>query len=76
MLDTARPRLLNEDAAAEFLGVTARTLQAWRSEKRYSLRYVKVGRLVRYEQTDLMAFLESRKVTNTPVQGRSRRRGR
>ena len=40
---------LNENQAAEFLGVSARTLQAWRV-RGGGPRYVKIGRSVRYQR--------------------------
>lgn len=55
--------LLNEQQAAEMLGVKPSTLQVWRSSKRYGLPYIKVGRLVRYRQSALLAFLASREVS-------------
>lgn len=55
-------QLRNEAEAAQILGVKTGTLQVWRSTKRYALAYVKVGRLVRYRQSDLEAFLASRTV--------------
>jgi excisionase family DNA binding protein len=57
---TERAPLRNEAEASEFLGVKPTTLQIWRCTKRYPLPYVKVGRLVRYRQSDLDAFLTSR----------------
>jgi len=57
--------LLTETEAAEFLGLEPKTLAIWRSTKRYPLSYVKVGRLVRYQRSDLLAFLDSRRVTPT-----------
>jgi excisionase family DNA binding protein len=58
----AKNRLLtNEEAAAE-LGVTPRTLEVWRCTKRHQIPYIKVGRLVKYRQEALDAFLESRTV--------------
>ncbi len=59
---TPKDPLLSEQQAAEVLGVKPATLQAWRSTKRYALAYVKVGRLVRYRQSALQAFLASREV--------------
>jgi excisionase family DNA binding protein len=52
--------LRNETQAAGYLGVKPTTLQVWRSTKRYPLPFVKVGRLVRYRQSDLDAFLRAR----------------
>ncbi|MCY1276085.1 Helix-turn-helix domain protein [compost metagenome] len=44
--------------AAHELGVSIRTLSAWRSTGRYTLPYVKVGRLVRYRQEDVREWLQ------------------
>ena len=55
--------LMNEDQAARFLGVKPTTLQIWRCTKRYPLPYLKIGRLVRYRQSALVAFLASREVS-------------
>lgn len=52
--------LLTPIQASEFLGVSEQTLAIWRSTKRYNLKYVKVGRHVRYRLHDLLLFLESR----------------
>ena len=52
--------LRNEVESAQFLGVKPTTLQIWRCTKRYPLPYIKVGRLVRYRQSALDAFLTSR----------------
>jgi len=57
--------LLTETEAAEFLGLEAKTLAVWRCTKRYPLCYIKVGRLVRYYRSDLIAFLESRRIGGT-----------
>jgi len=53
-------KLLTPDQAAEILGVTSHTLAVWRSTGRYSLPYVKAGRLVRYRETDVQRFIEKR----------------
>jgi Helix-turn-helix domain len=58
-----QPELLDQTEAAKFLGLEASTLQAWRSRRRYDLRHIKVGGRVRYDVKDLLAFLESRKVS-------------
>lgn len=54
--------LLSEQQAAQVLGVKPGTLQVWRTTKRYGLTYIKVGRLVRYRQSALQAFLAAREV--------------
>ena len=61
-VQTARDPLLSETQAAEILGVATGTLQVWRSTKRYPLSYVKGGRLVRYKQSALDSFMQSRTV--------------
>jgi len=55
-------QLRTETEAARVLDIKPGTLQVWRSTKRYPLPYVKVGRLVRYRQSDLEAFLNGRLV--------------
>jgi excisionase family DNA binding protein len=57
-----KPRLLTTDEAAEFLGVSAGTLAVWRCVSRYPLPYIKIGHNVRYDEADLAAWIESRKV--------------
>lgn len=54
--------LLSEQQTAQLLGIKPATLQVWRCTKRYALAYIKVGRLVRYRQSAVLAFLESREV--------------
>ncbi len=57
-----RSDLLTRDQAAEYLGVTSRTLAVWACTKRYNLPYVKMGRLVKYRRVDLEAFIARRTV--------------
>lgn len=52
--------LLTPEEAAGMLGVKVGTLQTWRARKRYPLRYIKIGALVRYRQGDLIDFINSR----------------
>lgn len=47
-------------SAAQYLGVEPGTLNVWRSTGRYDLAYIKVGRLVKYRQSVLDAFLMDR----------------
>lgn len=54
--------LLTREQAAEYLGVTPRTLAVWACVKRYNLPYVKVGRLVKYRRADLDAFITRRTI--------------
>ena len=67
-------RLLTEPEAAEALRVCARTLRKARREGK--LRYVLIGRAVRYSPDDLEAFVESSKQENTPCQVQPRRSSR
>jgi len=52
--------LMTPEQVAEYLGVSAETLNVWRCTKRYNLPYVKAGRLVRYRSEDVQAFVASR----------------
>jgi len=53
------------ESAATLLGVKAATLAIWRSTGRYELPFIKVGRSVKYRQTDLEKFLNQRTHTQT-----------
>jgi len=55
-------KLLTPQQVAQILGVNIETLNVWRATKRYDLKYVKSGRLVRYRSQDVEAFIESRLV--------------
>ncbi|KGO35170.1 MAG: helix-turn-helix domain-containing protein [Desulfoprunum sp.] len=59
----ATDKLLTQEQAAELLGVLPKTLQAWRTTQRYPLKFVKVGRCVRYRLQDLADFIEKRTFT-------------
>lgn len=62
-------RLLTRKEAAELLGVkemTLATLAIWKTNNRYNLPVVKVGRLAKYRYSDIMAFIEKRTV-NRPT---------
>lgn len=52
--------LLTAQQVADMLCITVATLAIWRSSKRYPLAYVKIGRAVRYNLKDVIAFIESR----------------
>ena len=55
--------LVNEKVASEILGVTMGTLQVWRcTRRRPDLKFVRVGRAIRYRVEDLERFIESRTV--------------
>ncbi len=54
--------LLTTEQAAAYLNMSPATLHTWRCTKRNSLPYVKLGgRFVRYEQSDLDAFIKANK---------------
>lgn len=52
--------LLTTEEAAEILRVAPRTLRAWRTTawtaEGATLRFVRVGRQIRYERRDVLAF--------------------
>lgn len=55
------PRILyTSREAAEYLGVSESTLVSWRHYNTQSLKWIKVGRLVRYRKIDLERWLRSR----------------
>jgi hypothetical protein len=61
--------LLNEQSAGNFLGgmespISTRSMQRHRQQGT-GPTYIKVGRLVRYRESDLVAFLEERVCTST-----------
>lgn len=58
-------KLLTPKEAAEILGVSTGTLDVWRCTGRYNLRYVRVGKLIRYNLSDLQEFISSRTLTHT-----------
>lgn len=60
-----RSPLLTRTEAAEYLGVRVQTLSLWASTGRYDLPFVKVGRLSKYRQSDLDAFLDRNTATQT-----------
>jgi excisionase family DNA binding protein len=50
------PELLNRREAAQYLGVSVRTLDNWRADARY-LSYTKYANQVKYKREDLDAFI-------------------
>jgi excisionase family DNA binding protein len=53
-------RLLSTREAAEYLGISIRTL--WTLTQRGELTCVRFGRVVRYEMADLVSYVHSCKV--------------
>ena len=75
------PRLLTERQTADILGVSPQTLTTWRCTRRYPLRFLKVGGLVRYCENDVLEFLNQgavspqlRELARPKLRGRSSRR--
>lgn len=64
------PKLLSRKQVAKMIGVKENTLASWACSKRYSLKYIKVGRLVKYRHADVLEFLESRSKCKIVEQGR------
>lgn len=51
-------RLLTRQEAASFLGVRPNTLAWWECMNRPHPQSIRIGRLVRYQQTDLDEFVQ------------------
>jgi len=58
-----KPKLLDNSEAAEFVGVSPTTLTTWRCTQAVNVPYIKLGRKVLYDRDDLVAFLQSCKVS-------------
>jgi len=58
-------KLLTTEETADLIHVVPGTLMVWRSTGRYNLKYIKVGRKVFYDESDVHAFLEEQKRTQT-----------
>jgi excisionase family DNA binding protein len=52
--------ILTSEEAAEFLGVSLRTIRYWVATRR--IPYFHLGRFIRFKPADLTAFLESGRV--------------
>jgi hypothetical protein len=52
---------VNDRGASGFIGVARQTMANWRHLRKGPC-YVKSGRLVRYSVSDLLAFMEARKI--------------
>lgn len=53
-------QIFDRKTAAKYLGVSPNTLAVWACTKRYNLKYIKIGRAVRYRLLDLEKFVEER----------------
>jgi excisionase family DNA binding protein len=63
-----RPRIFRTWEAAEYLGLSKATLEAWRSRGGGPV-FLKLGKAVRYRQDHLDAFAEANLRANTSQQG-------
>lgn len=59
--NSSKPQLPT-DKAAEYLGISKKTLDTWRSTKRHIIPYYRIGGAIRYAQDDLDRFLQSTRV--------------
>lgn len=64
---TAEQCLVLPEAAANYLSVTTRTLANWRSRGVPNIKFVKVGRCVRYRLSDLDVFIAQNSSHNDVV---------
>ncbi len=55
-------KLLSVDEVASVTGLSVETLAQWRSQRR-GIPYLKIGRTVRYDPTDVQAYLEGCRVS-------------
>ena len=62
--EIAAGRLLDSKGAAARLGLSVRTLQKWRM-RGCGPRFVKLGHAVRYEETEIEAFIRARERGST-----------
>jgi excisionase family DNA binding protein len=51
--------LLTRKQAADLLGCKDDTLVVWKTNKRYKLPYIKIGKNVRYRLSDILSFIEN-----------------
>lgn len=67
-IQQAKSNLRSRNEAAEYLGVAPQTLAVWASTGRYPLPMVKIGRCVKYRQSDLDSFIEANLVSKVVMQ--------
>lgn len=66
--------LMNENQAAELLGLSVRTLQNWRLRGDGPV-YVKIGKAVRYKRRDVSEWLKANTIASTSQRPASAARG-
>ncbi len=60
-----KPELLTPEQTALKLNITEGTLSVWRCTGRYNLPFIKIGRAVRYKESDIELFINDRTHNNT-----------
>ncbi len=55
-------KYLTAEEVANMTGLSVETLAQWRSQRR-AIPYLKIGRVVRYDPTDVQAYLEGCRVS-------------
>jgi hypothetical protein len=68
--------LLDTEQAAKLLRVKSHTLEVWRCNKRYPLKFVSIGSKIFYRDQDIEEFIQSRVQSGTSEtlpRGRRRR---
>ncbi|WP_133408199.1 helix-turn-helix domain-containing protein [Parashewanella tropica] len=60
-------KLLSSGEAAQLLGVSKNTLCTWRSTGRHQIKYLKIGRLVKYRAADLQQFINQMPISKPPI---------
>ncbi len=55
-------QFLTTEDVAELMGLSVETLAQWRSQRR-GIPYLKIGRAVRYDPTDVQVYLEGCRVS-------------
>ena len=66
-------KLLTNAATAEFLGLKPNTLEIWRIQGR-GPAFRKIGRAVRYVETDVLAWLDAQTCNSTSEYNSGQRR--
>lgn len=61
--------LLTSEEVARITGLSVETLAQWRSQKR-GIKYLKLGRAVRYDPSDVQTYLEGCRVSVSVPRGR------
>lgn len=70
-LNSVENALITEAAAADYLGISIRTIQAWRV-RGGGPSYVKMGKSVRYRPSDIQSWIEAHLASSTSeVEARS-----